>query len=798
LHLQAGSSSPGDRQRRRFTVAASVADLNDKLNAREVNSRLSLEPVRLKGDHVKKLLPLLICLGTCLKLEAEPLVFHATTGTDREGVASAVAELAREALAQQPNASPDEYLSTRYSLQLAAGQYAEAATTFSKWRELHPARPGFDNIVLSELYSKAKAMEATEHVPYEQAFKKTFADLFGALDDATALDDEYFLQTPVFVFQGQLERTLAQHKDKVAIAFPDALNLIQAYLTTTAQQSIMPYLSAAIAADDGHRYLIQQDVLIRTAEGATLSAIVVRRTGVAVRQPASLFFNIYTDVDASLYEAKRAATYGYVGVSADTRGKRLSHDEIAPWEHEVQDTYGVIDWISKQPWSDGQVGMQGSSYAGFAQWAAAKSLHPALKTIVPAVTSFPGYGLPMQNNVFQYVNYAWPFYVMNNRYLDEATYYDRRWNTLNQKWFASGRPYREIDAIDGTPNRLQQKQLLHPSFDSYYQAMQPYKEDYARINIPVLSLTGYYDSANAAAVNYLIDHYRHNRNANHYLVIGPYDHISTKSAFKPPVVQGYTIDPVAQINTVELTYQWFDYVMRGGPKPALLEDRINYEVMGANLWRHAPSIEQMSTETLTLYLSNVKVGERYRLSPSRFHPDRFLEQTVDFADRMTQNNLYPRGAIVDAAVAGDALAFVSAPFETAVSVEGLISGQLDVAINKKDFDFSLAAYELMPDGKLFWLSYYLGRASYADDMSVRKLLIPGKRTPLPFARTPLVCRQLSRGSRLLLLVTVNKNAFAQVNYGTGKDVSDESVADAQEPLEVRWYTDSFVRVPIRR
>jgi hypothetical protein len=50
----------------------------------------------------------------------------------------------------------------------------------------------------------------------------------------------------------------------------------------------------------------------------------------------------------------------------------------------------------------------------------------------------------------------------------------------------------------------------------------------------------------------------------------------------------------------------------------------------------------------------------------------------------------------------------------------------------------------------------------------------------------------------LLLVTVNKNAFAQVNYGTGKDVSDESVADAQEPLEVRWYTDSFVRVPIRR
>lgn len=734
----------------------------------------------------------------CVELHAEPLAFHAPAATDRDGLAKAMAELARKALDEQPESNSDEYLSARYGLQLAAGLYSDAAATFDKWRQQHPAPHGFDPFVLSELYSKAKAMEATEHVSYEQAFKKTFADLFGPLDDATALDNEYFIQTPLFVFQGQLDRSLARLKDKDAIAFSEALSLIRAYLTTIAQQSFMPYLSAAIAADDERRYLIQDDVLIRTAEGATLSAVVVRRKGVTVRQPASLFFSIYADLDGSLYQGKLAAAHGYVGVAADARGKRLSHDEIEPWEHEVQDTYGVIDWISKQPWSNGQVGMHGSSYPGFAQWAAAKSLHPALKTIVPAVASFPGHGLPMQNNVFQYANYAWPFYVMNNRYLDETTYNDPRWNTLNQKWFASGKPYREIDVIDGTPNRLLQKQLLHPSFDSYWRAMQPYKKDYGRIDIPVLSLTGYYDPANSAAVNYLVDHYKYNKNANHYLVIGPYDHGSTKAAFKPPMVQGYAIDPVAQIDTVELTFQWFDYVMRGGPKPALLKDRINYEVMGANLWRHVPSIPQMSTESLTLYLSNVKLGERYRLSPSQPQPNGFLEQTVDLADRTIQNNLYPGGAIVDTAVTGDALAFVSAPFDTAVSVEGLISGRLDVAINKKDFDFVLAVYELMPDGKLFWLSYYLSRASYSDDMSVRKLLTPGKRTTIPFARTPLVCREFSKGSRLLLLLTVNKNAFAQVNYGTGRDVSDESVADAKEPLKVRWYSDSFVKVPIRR
>jgi hypothetical protein len=84
-------------------------------------------------------------------------------------------------------------------------------------------------------------------------------------------------------------------------------------------------------------------------------------------------------------------------------------------------------------------------------------------------------------------------------------------------------------------------------------------------------------------------------------------------------------------------------------------------------------------------------------------------------------------------------------------------------------------------GKLAAAHGYVGVAADArgkrlshGDMSVRKLLTPGKRTTMSFARTPLVCGELSQGSRLLLLLTVNKNAFAQVSYGTGRDVSDES------------------------
>jgi predicted acyl esterase len=196
----------------------------------------------------------------------------------------------------------------------------------------------------------------------------------------------------------------------------------------------------------------------------------------------------------------------------------------------------------------------------------------------------------------------------------------------------------------------------------------------------------------------------------------------------------------------------------------LLQDRINYQVMDADLWRHAPSIERMSNKPLTLYLTDIKVGDRYLLADERPSKAGFLEQTVDFADRTTQNNLYPVRAIEDKMDLSSGFTFVSEPFDEPASFDGQLRGELKATINKKDMDVTLALYELMPDGKVFNLSYYLGRASYAEDMSKRKLLTPGKAASIPFERTPLMSRQMSRGSRLLFLLTVNKNEHAQISY----------------------------------
>jgi len=533
-------------------------------------------------------------------------------------------------------------------------------------------------------------------------------------------------------------------------------------------------------------------------DGATLSATVVLPRPLERPLPTLFTLDIYTDPEAFRARGRDAVDHGYAAVIADTRGKRLSPGPVEPYEHEAADAYAVIDWIAHQPWSDGQVGMRGGSYSGFTAWAATKRLHPALKTLAVSAAAIPGQGLPMCNNIFLTANYAWAFYVGDNKYLDTATYEDSaRWERLPGAWFASGRPYREIDAVDGRPNPWLQRWLLHPDYDRYWQDMVPYRGDFARINLPVLTITGYYDDAQLSALGYLRQHMAYNPHAEHFLVIGPYDHFGTHWSTKPAVLRGYPIDPAAQFSTPELVYAWMDYVLRGGPKPAMLRDRINYEVMGLDEWRHVATLAQMSSRQLALYFSTVQDGTRYRLLRSKPPAAAVIEQRVDFADRAHFTNMhqYPDPIIEERLGETSELVFAGEPFTRPTVLSGAFTGELIVTLNKRDADFGVTVFEQQPDGRLFHLAYWLGRASYSADARVRQLLTPGKAAAIRF-ETTVTSRRFKAGSRLLVLLDVNKNPYAQVNYGTGKDVSDESVADATRPLRVQYHTGSYLNVPL--
>ena len=138
-------------------------------------------------------------------------------------------------------------------------------------------------------------------------------------------------------------------------------------------------------------YTIQDSVLIPTKSGIDISAIIVRKKVNTTPLPAILFYTTYYQGKTDDYFAKLSADRDYVGIVAYARGIRTDIKHYAPYEHEKTDVHDIIDWISKQSWCNGKVGMYGGSYTGYSQWATVKNIHPALKTIVPQVAVMPGF-----------------------------------------------------------------------------------------------------------------------------------------------------------------------------------------------------------------------------------------------------------------------------------------------------------------------------------------------------------------------------------------------------------------------
>jgi hypothetical protein len=242
-----------------------------------------------------------------------------------------------------------------------------------------------------------------------------------------------------------------------------------------------------------------------------------------------------------------------------------------------------------------------------------------------------------------------------------------------------------------------------------------------------------------------------------------------------------------------------DAVLKQAKAPALLKDRVNYELMGANEWRHSPSIEAMANGSLRYYLQEDPASDRNRLVGGKIPENEFLPQTFYLSDR-TDADWKPPAEIVSRTLKphhGEM--FVSEPMAQPTELSGFLSGRLDFTVNKMDMDLYVELYEQLANGEYVRLCEpYEFRASYAKDRTRRHLLRAGVRQQLPFKSERLTSRRLQQGSRIVIVLGIVKRADRQINYGTGDDVSEESIEDARVPIKIRWYGGSYIDVPIRR
>lgn len=676
-----------------------------------------------------------------------------------------------------------------FRLQIIAKDYQKSLATLTEYRNQFADHNMAGYKFMSyEVYSMAKLTETK--TSFSKGLRTAFNKKYESLPEHLLPRVGLAVAGDVNNFRKLFKKALNKQKGKDSIDYKSALALCKAYLDYKTYSGIQPEIKQLLTAKDKERFITETKDL-KIQNGNTLTLTIIRKKGNKSPLPVILTNNIYAG-ELDRFFGTRAATYGYIGLVVNTRGKRNSNDENNPFEHESQDLYEVIDWASKQPWSNGKVGMIGGSYLGFSQWAAVKKLHPALKTIVPQVSVGIGIDYPARNNVFMSYMLQWIQYVTNNKYTDEIDFNNAaKWDSINTAWYKSGRSFRSLDSISKKPSKIFQRWLDHPGYDQYWQKMVPYKEEFAKINIPILTTTGYYDDDQIGALYYYNQHLKYNKNAEHYLVIGPYNHGGAQS-FGFTYVEGSPIDPAARISIDDLAFSWFDYILKNGKKPELLKDKVNFQVMNTNSWKHVSSFDKMHTSYLKFYLQNSKNNSSVFSKPTQ---QNFTPLTVDFNNRNDKDTYYAVSKN-DSIKTTNSTYFVSEVLDKDIIISGSISGFFTISTNKKDFDTNASLYEIRPDGKLILLSSHIARASYAKNNETRQLLTPNTIEQIPIKNAYVMSKKIEKGSKLLLLVGVNKNPNWQLNYGTGKDVSDETIQDAGEPMQIKWYNDSYVEIPV--
>ena len=712
-------------------------------------------------------------------------------------------DLAERVLPVYQENDTDRYLANLSALQLVAGSYAAATATRQSLRDRRrneSGRPDGGSVVY-DIYAQARAEEAAAKVSFRQAFAQAFRDTVSKLSDQGAYFVTSWRGQPLPALQRDVQLAFDRRRARNSISIADAVELVRLFLAYEASRSFEPLLPALDAEDDQRRYTPQERVLVPSGDGSHIVALIVRPRDESKPLPTLLEFTIYVN---SPTFAKECAAHGYAGVVAYTRELREGPYRVAPYETEGEDARAVIDWIVAQPWSDGRVGMYGSGYSGFTPWAAARQLPPALKAIAASSPNAPGVNYPLRGGIYRNSAYRWAYNVTNRKGWDD-TYNDARWRALEENWYRSGKSYFELDHTDERPNRYFHRWMHHPSYDGFWQKLIPYREQFAQVDIPVLTTGGYFGGDFAGALYYFTEHHRYNSAADDTLLIGPYDDGAMERA-PSPVVRGYELDPAAVVDLRELRFEWFDSVFKGAARPALLADRVNFEVMGANEWRHAGSLDAMADAPTRFYLDAAATEPAtdggHLLATAPGPSARYIRQTVSLSDRSDAGWMPPFSVVGQELPLHDALSYVSEPLSDAIELSGTVSGRLDFTVNRQDLDLTVALYELLPSGgylALFDPSFAF-RASYARDRSHRQLLRAGERQRLAFSVERITSRRLQAGSRLVVVLGVNKTPEQQVNYGSGDDVSAESLEDDDnaEPIDIRWYAGSYLDLPLRK
>ncbi|RJP31368.1 MAG: CocE/NonD family hydrolase [Candidatus Omnitrophota bacterium] len=471
--------------------------------------------------------------------------------------------------------------------------------------------------------------------------------------------------------------------------------------------------------------LFEDTEMVPMRDGVRLSSTIYKPV-LGMPWPAIL---IRTPYGKGSFSEMQALAYlaGYAIIVQDMRGRFDSEGEDRVFQTdgwgELQDGYDTIEWIARQSWCNGKVGMWGPSALGIVQGLAAGAVPPHLVCQVIGYAAAKGYGhAAYQCGVFRL--------------------------ELVDKWLnkhGMGHMYPEF--------------LRHPTEDDFWKQYD-IESRHHLINVPSLFIGGFYDCFEQGTLDDFVGRQTNGApgaQGRQQLIMGPWTHTNEFDT-----TQGQLSFPLNSIfiDQVQTTLKWFNYWLKDEQNGVRDNPTVQYYVMGdvtdpnapGNEWRTAemwpPESREIafylnSDHSLSIVVPSVEEQvDSFVLDPNHPCPTIGGKNLEIAAGPYDQSDLEARN---------DVLVFSTEPLPEPLEVVGRIRAVLFAASNLTDNDLTVRLTDVYPNGRSMLVCDGIARASFRDSFVESTPITPGDvyRYEVDLWSTSLV---FNRGHRIRIII----------------------------------------------
>ncbi len=447
--------------------------------------------------------------------------------------------------------------------------------------------------------------------------------------------------------------------------------------------------------------------MVPVAEGVRLATLVYLPTGAGRGPFPTVFIRTPYGITGLIDTYWHYAARGFAVVLQAARGTSYgdpaarSEGELELMVNEPADGKAALEWITKQPWSDGQICMQGGSYVGYTQWTAAMARNPALKCLVPEVSMGTAFADQPYVGGGMLMGMAYYTFFMHDRKLVPG----RTWSDV-----LAHRPLVTLDDFGSGQNIPNWDRQVENATNGAFWKSQDWHAAGVRPELGTFQISGWFDDDLPGTLsNWAL--MERTGTAPQRLLLGPWKHGYNLDR----ALNGYRYGLDALRDDIwVLKQQWYDHFLKGADND-VTKKRVEYFVLGDNEWRTATSWPPKEVDRQNWYFQSDgsanrlftsgtltreaptgdQPAERYQYDPKNPVPNWMsFEQMQRWEDVQTF-----QWDMKDLEARHDVVTFTSAPLDHDLTIAGDILAVVHASTDVKDTDWWVHVSDVDPAGR---------------------------------------------------------------------------------------------------